>query len=83
MKLTTDQKINLLILAGFEPRHINGSPRVVSSSGDVLYRNKNMSDKWTYVDRVGKLGYDAGEWTSMMLNTCPDELIYQAIETTG
>lgn len=79
--LTTEQKINLLILAGFEPRCSHGHPRVVSGKG-LLHRNRTTYTDWVYMPG-SNWGYEytLAEWCDAMIDTCPDEIIYKAIES--
>ena len=83
MALTTEQKINLLILAGFEPRmHKGGFPRP-SCPDKSLQRVHADGDVWGFRQRVSPGSfldnYHESGWEHMQLDTCPDELIYQAI----
>lgn len=85
MPLTTEQKINLLILAGFDPYLYagrRGSPRIFR--GDACLVGAEEGAPWEYDDNWGlEKAHKPSEWKHMQLETCPDELIYQAIETTG
>lgn len=88
MALTTEQKINLLILAGFEPRRFVGmGPRLVKGSAclscTISSMNSNDSSGWNvYISPTGFVGYENSNWEWVDLSSCPDELIYEAIEAT-
>ena len=85
MPLTTEQKINLLILAGFEPyENVDGDdgkfPRIVKklSHGQViLWRNRR--EPWTLSDYVRCDRNKPAAWDSLGVGTIPQKLIYQAI----
>lgn len=92
MKLTTEQKINLLILAGFEPMCNGGDscPRIVRLGHAILLRNLDLfasPQNWKLFPFKGSptdpSSYQASSWDRVKPETVPDELIYQAIETTG
>lgn len=89
MKLTTEQKINLLILAGFEPMCNGGDscPRIVRLDHAILLRNLDFYANWRLFSFKGSPTapsvYQASSWDRVKPETVPDELIYQAIETTG
>lgn len=86
MSLTTEQKINLLILAGYVPAAMDFDgvvlPRIVMGNPE------GIPSLW--VDRDGEWEYDdymytarnPSAWEYMQLDTCPDELIYKAIGAT-
>ena len=84
MPLTTEQKINLLILAGFEPYMfaiLRGRARIIHADGRALaefHRGPWELHKGWRADT-----YIACGWAELRVGECPDELIYQAIETTG
>lgn len=83
MPLTTEQKISMLILAGFEPCvHAEGYPRP-SCPDKSLQRIHVDGDVWRFQQRVGPGSflddYDKLSWEHMRVETIPDELIYEAI----
>ena len=80
MSLTTEQKINLLILAGFDPYLLAVDARIMNPAGECLYR---IMGHWHFETKWGYSGYCVvGEWDKVSIDTCPDELIYEAIGAT-
>lgn len=85
MPLTTEQKINLLILAGFEPyENVDGDdgkyPRIVKALGHghiTLWRNRRAS--WSLSNDVRFDRNKPATWDSLGVGTIPQYLIYQAI----
>lgn len=90
MSLTTEQKINLLILAGFEPMSHAGRvnkdgtvmfPRVGNGS-TMLWRNYGPGYDKAWEVNGGRYTAFAdlvpAEWGVIAVDTIPDELIYEA-----
>ena len=77
MALTVEQKINMLILAGYEPCHLCKDARIVNGASCIhsvqLYR-------WVFVYKwpSTKGEYNTASWDELRLDTCPDELILEA-----
>jgi hypothetical protein len=90
--LTVEQKINMLILAGYEPcvlvierEHVGEVilPRVIGH-GNCLGIGIEHADEWVRWD-FSIADFDTSEytrsvWGGTQLELCPDELIYQALE---
>lgn len=83
MSLTVEQKINLLILAGFEPAAYEGDasyyPRIVMGNREgipSLWRNGD--NKWRF-DPTILTERDPVSWGDIDMEEIPDELIFQAI----
>lgn len=90
--LTVEQKINMLILAGYEPcvlhterDHVGEGilPRVIGH-GNCLGIGIAHADEWVRWDfstaNFDISSYTRSMWDQMQLELCPDELIYQALE---
>lgn len=87
MSLTVEQKINLLILAGFEPMTVQ------ASNGELYMRiirdgigiGHHMSgDAWAvgYSEQYNTRGYIPSDWESRHdIGDIPDELILKAVES--
>lgn len=85
MSLTTEQKINLLILAGFEPAAFAGDavtyPRIVKNNPEgvpALWRNYGSA--WKF-DPTGYTDRKPMAWEDIQVAGIPDELIYKAIQS--
>ena len=75
MSLTVEQKINLLILAGYIPKRMLCDARIGQGS-ICLYAVGGVwavASDWTFQDC-----YNDAKWEELYLDTCPDELIYEA-----
>lgn len=85
MSLTTEQKINLLVLAGFEPYLYAGRQGYARMfRGDACLVGTEKGAPWEYNSNWGlENEHKPSEWKYMGLASCPDKLIYQAIEATG
>lgn len=80
MRLTTEQKINLLILAGFEPRQLTQfCSRIIRRDGRALVRR--AGGEWNTESAWQITSYDEALWEDLGLDSCPDELIYEAIQS--
>jgi len=86
MKLTTEQKISMLILAGYEPRRLMQDARIIGDKGCIHSTNSRLRDiQWEHIGDWHQEYHDEYElstWESLRAETIPDELIYEAIETT-
>lgn len=86
MSLTTEQKINLLILAGFEPReNMDGDegkyPRIMKGEGraPTLWRNRRAA--WSFETDITFNRIKPSTWDYMGVGSIPQKLIYEAIQS--
>lgn len=92
MKLTTEQKINMLILAGYEPRKWTYgneySWRLIHNVGLLYVEEHQAANAWRFElynePTAWPASYVTVEWADVAgyIHRCPDELIYEAIEAT-
>lgn len=91
MGLTVEQKINMLILAGYEPRVYHNASCYdnicirILAEGVALLRKDDERTNWEVSSdwRGGSVGYALLTWDRMRLESCPDEIIYQAVEAAN
>ena len=75
--LTTEQKINLLILAGYNPRTSYGDPRIVRHDACLYF----AGGEWFLLDTTfNPHFYACAAWGEMRVDSIPDELIHEACD---
>lgn len=82
MNLTVEQKINLLILAGFEPKYVDAMEHTRIMRPDrTLWRM--ATGTWCIhvgTEYYGSSVFLSADWAELKIDCCPDELIYKACE---
>ena len=77
--LTVEQKINLLILAGYQSYTNTGSARILNPPLGLVLPSDSVGWRFHRTWGAKETFYTALSWDKQELDTCPDELIYQAI----